>query len=452
MADVVKEVRESFFARAEKAVDTKPTPDHHRVARVGYLIILITFGVIGGWAAFAPLGSAAIAPGVVTAQSSRRTIQHLEGGIVRKIFVREGSQVKAGDVMFELDPTQANANLDVARNQLASLMAQEARLQAERDKKAKIDFPPELAAAAKDDAALQRIIADEEKTFYDRQATLQAQLGVLRERKNQTRSEMDGIDRQRRSYVDQLKLADEELASMNRLLEKGLVPKPQVTARESNRAQLDGTVGRLVADYAKAQQAMSEIDLQIRQVQETFFQQVSEQIVETRVKKSDLQQREVVAADLVKRVNITAPVTGSVQGLRVLTEGAVVRPGEPMAEVVPANDALDIQAHFSPANVDYVKPEAEAEVRFPTFPARSTPMIKGRVLSISRDRMVDEATHQPYFLAVVKVDTSKMSKDLQQRLQPGIPAEVIVGTGERTMLQYLLEPLGNTLRHSMREQ
>jgi HlyD family type I secretion membrane fusion protein len=454
VSDVVKEVQQSFFARVDKTVEAgnKPTADHHRVARVGYLLILITFGIIGGWAAFAPLGSAAIAPGTVTAQSNRRVIQHLEGGIIRKINVREGMPVKAGQTLFELDSTQANASLDMARNQLASLMAQEARLLAERDNVAKIAFPPELSAAAQSDAALQRIVADEEKSFFDRKGTMQAQLGVLQSRKTQLRDELDGIDRQRDSALSQIKLVDDELDGLRRVYEKGLVPKPQVLARERDRAQLDGAVGRLSADYSKGQNSIGEVDMQIRQVQETFGQQVSEQLVEVRVKKADLQQRELVAADLVRRVTVTSPVNGTVQNMRSLTEGAVVRPGEPMAEVVPLNDELDIQAHFTPANVDNVKVNMEAEVRFPTFPSRSTPMIKGRVETISRDRLIDEASHQPYFLAVVKVDTSRLSADLQQRLTPGIPAEVIIGTGERTMLQYLLEPLTNTLRHSMREK
>ncbi|MFZ4602707.1 MAG: HlyD family type I secretion periplasmic adaptor subunit [Caulobacterales bacterium] len=450
LSAVATDIRDAFTPGP--AQEKRPTGDHRGAARFGYVIILVTFGVFGGWAAFAPLDSAAISPGVLMAQGNRKTVQHLEGGIVRKILIKEGSQVTSGQVMFELDPTQANANLDVSRNQLAALMAQEARLFAERDGAATVSFPDELRKLAAANANLARVIADEEKTFLDRRSTLLGQLAVLNARKSQIGSELEGIERQRRSADQQLAYMDDELAGMRRIYDKGLVPKQRLLEAERSRAGLDGSIGRLIADASKARKAIGETDLQIRQVREEFLQQVSGQVVEVRVKKSELEQRVLVANDLAKRAQIVAPVAGSVQNLRVFTEGAVVRPGEPLADVVPIGDSLAIQAQVSPASVDSVRPNMKAEVRFPTFHSRNLPEIVGTVQSVSRDRLVDETTRQPYFLAVVTVDPNALPDDLRASLTPGIPAEVVVSTGERTLLQYLVEPLTKTLNHALREK
>ncbi|NDC59973.1 MAG: biotin/lipoyl-binding protein, partial [Alphaproteobacteria bacterium] len=242
LSAVATDIREAFTPGA--AEEKRPTGDHRGAARFGYVIILVTFGVFGGWAAFAPLDSAAISPGVVIAQGNRKTVQHLEGGIVRKILVKEGSQVTAGQVMFELDPTQTNANLDVSRNQLAALMAQEARLFAERDGSATVNFPDELKKLAAANANLARVIADEEKTFLDRRSTLLGQLAVLNARKSQIGSELEGIERQRRSAEQQLAYMDDELAGMRRIYDKGLVPKQRLLEAERARAGLDGSIGR----------------------------------------------------------------------------------------------------------------------------------------------------------------------------------------------------------------
>lgn len=421
------------------------------VARFGYAIIIITFGVLGLWAAFAPLDAAVIAHGSLSNETSRKSVQHLEGGIVRAIHVREGQEVKKGQLLFELDPTQANASFEIARNQLLAFLAQEARLIAERDNQSSITWPAELNNAA-GDLVVARAIADEQKQFFERRATIRGQVDVLNAQKSQFQSEIEGIDRQTTGLREQVAYLDDELSGLRTIYEKGLVPRPRLLALERERASLNGSIGRLQADRSKAQQGIGETNLKIRQIQQQFYEEVSQQIAEVRVKVADIREREVVAADAVKRINLVSPANGVVQNVRVSTIGQVIRPGEPMLDVAPEDEDLLIHAQFSPADVDNVHNGMIAEVRLSSFHSRKVPVLEGRIESISRDRIFDEASKTAYFLAIVRVDDKNLPKDVADKMTAGMPAEVIVPTGERTVLQYLFEPLSNTLRKTMREE
>ncbi len=421
------------------------------VTRIGYGIIIFTFGVLGLWAAFAPLDAAVIAHGSLSNETSRKTIQHLEGGIVRAIHVREGQEVKKGQLLFELDPTQANASFEIARNQLLALLAQDARLTAERDNQPSITWPAELQNSA-GDPVVARAVADEQKQFFERRATIRGQIDVLNAQKAQFQSEIDGIDRQSASLREQMAFVDDELTGLRTIYEKGLVPRPRLLALERERASLSGSIGRLQADRSKAQQGVGEVGLKIRQIQQQFYEQVSQEIAEVRVKTADIREREIVAADQVKRINVVSPANGVVQNLRVFTIGAVVRPGEPMVDVAPEDEDLLIHAQFSPADVDNVHNGMVAEVRLSSFHSRKVPVLEGTIESISRDRIYDEASKTAYFLAIVRVDDKNLPKEVADKMTAGMPAEVIVPTGERTVLQYLFEPLSNTLRKTMREE
>ncbi len=420
------------------------------VARFGYAIIIFTFGILGLWAAFAPLDAAVIAHGSLSNETSKKTIQHLEGGIVRAIHIREGQEVKKGQLLFELDPTQANASFEIARNQLIALLAQEARLAAERDNQPSIRWPAELQNTG--DPAVARAIADEQKQFFERRATIRGQVDVLNAQRSQYQSEIDGIERQSVGLKEQVAYVDDELTGLRTIYEKGLVPRPRLLALERERASLNGSIGRLQADRSKALQGVGEVGLRIRQLQQQFYEQVSQEVAEVRVKIADIREREIVAADQVKRINVVSPANGVVQNLRVFTNGAVIRPGEPMVDVAPEDEDLLIHAQFSPTDVDNIHNGMRAEVRLSSFHSRKIPVLEGTIQSISKDRIVDEANKTAYFLAIVRVDDSNLPKQVAERITAGMPAEVIVPTGERTVLQYLFEPLTNTLRKTMREE
>jgi HlyD family secretion protein/S-layer protein transport system membrane fusion protein len=428
----------------------RPSDDYRKVAMLGFGIIVLTFGVIGGWAALAPLDSAVTAHGALSVDTNKKTIQHLEGGIVRTILVKEGQKVKAGQVLFELDPTQAKAGYEIAQNQLYSLLAQETRLVAERDNGSTLNFPAELTSASSPVAA--RAIADETKQFFERRNTQTGQINILNSRIEQFRTAIQGVDRERAAMETQLKLIESELADVQKLYDKGLVPRPRLLALQREQANIQGSIGRSISEHERVEKEINEATLQIRQLRQQMYEGASKDLTDVRAKMADIRERFTVAQDQAKRIDVRSPVDGTAQGLHVFTPGQVIRPGEPMVDIVPLNEELVVKASVSPNDVDNIAVGQTTEVRFPSFHDRTIPVINGTIRTISNDRMVDEATHQPYYLAVVAVDESKLPPQIKGRLKPGYPAEVVVPTGERTVLQYMYEPLTATLRGSLRER
>jgi len=430
----------------------KKKDNYWPTALAGYIVIFVTFGVVGGWAAIAPLDSAAVGTGVIAAESNRKTIQHFEGGIVSDVLVREGEQVKTGQVLFRLDPTQARASLDIARIQLVAHLAQEARLVAERDSSDAISFPALMNQLGAPQDLIDRNIADQRKQFLERRNSINNQVGLLRARIEQLRNEIVGLDRERSGKEKQIAFLDDEIGGLRELFDKGLTQKGRLLALERERSALEGQVGRNMADRAKAENAIGESELQILQVQQKFFEEVVKEIVDTRNKIADVRERFGVSRDVLRRLEIVSPIGGTVQNLRVYTQGGVIRSGEPLIDIVPSEDRLIIRAHFSPLHANNVRPGLKAELRFPSFPSRTIPIVLGEVTSISRDRMVDDATKEPYFLALVEAPEANLPDQLRGHLTAGMPADVVVPTGERTVFGYLLDPLTNTVRKTMREQ
>jgi HlyD family secretion protein len=418
-------------------------------AALGYAIIILTFGVLGGWSAIAKLDSAVTAPGMVTEENSRKSIQHLEGGIVKAILVHEGQHVEAGQTLFQLDPTQAKASLDLQVDQLDALLAQEARLITERDQKDAITWPAELQARSEQPIVKQAIL-DESKQFSDREASLHSQVSVLQNKIDQLKTEIQGLQVQRAATQKQLDYIVQELNDLNYLLSENLVQKSRVFALEREKSRLEGLIGQSIADEAKAETGIGEANLTIQQVRNKFSEEVASSITEVRQKINDAREKIRVASDVFKRLDVTTPVAGTVQNLKVFTVGGVIRPGEVLLEVVPDHDRLIVQAHVSPQDVDRMWPGMRAEVRFTSFKASTLPIVTGRVESVSRDRITDEATKSAYFLAQVIVDD--IPQALRDQLVAGMPAELLFPTGERTVLNYLVRPLEDRIHGAMRER
>jgi HlyD family type I secretion membrane fusion protein len=428
----------------------RPTDNYKSVARIGYAVIAVLF--LGLFAAgFTKLDSSVRASGVITAEGNRKTIQHLEGGMLRKILVHEGQKVKAGQILFELDPTQANAAAGITKNQYVALKAMEARLLAERDQRPTISFPADLLSQ-RNDPMVARAIADEQSQFLERRQTIQGQTDLMNAQRDQYRSEIEGIDRQTQGLKDQLGFIEDELSDLRKIYDKGLVPRPRLLALEREQASLSGSIGRLTADRSKAVQGMAETQLKIRQIKQQFFEEVSQNITETRVKLAEVTEKEIVASDAQRRINVVSPVEGTAQNLRFFTEGAVVRAAEPLIDIAPDNEAFVIQAHFSPTDVDNIYPGMVTEVRLPSFHSREIPILNGKIMSISRDRLSDPEGKTIYFLAIVQVDVKQLPKTFRAKVTAGMPAEVVVPTGERTVLQYLFSPLRDAMRTAMREE
>lgn len=429
---------------------SKAKDDPRLVARAGYVVIILTFGIVGGWAATAPLASAVVANGVMTVETNRKTIQHFEGGIVSRINVREGDSVTAGQVLFRLDETQPRANLEIVTNQLVSAIARDARLVAELNGKELI-FPEEIARLSSD-LSVARTLADQEKQFIERRASLNVQISVLEARASQLRQEIHGFEETQRADEQQVQFINNELGGVRELYEQQLVTKSRWLTLERERSRLEGEIGRLISEKAKAEKAIGESQLQIAQLKQQFQEQVSKELVETREKLADLRNKQAVARDVLQRLDVIAPATGRIQGLRIFTVGAVIKPGEPLVEIVPEQERLIVQAQIQVNDIEGISIGRQAEVRFPAFHSKTLPMIPGTITSLSHDRLMDDANKQPYYLALITVRDEDIPPVYRGRTLPGLAVEVIIPSVERTMLDYMVDPLQKRMRTVFRER
>jgi HlyD family secretion protein len=421
------------------------------IAIAGYTVIALTFGVAGVWAAVAKLDKAVIATGVVETETNRKTVQHLEGGIVREILAKEGNHVAEGQVLFRLEQVQAESNNELLSNQLDSARALEARLIAERDGAKEISWPNGL----KDKLAeppLSHILDDQIHQFDERRGSLEGQINILQSRIVQLQTEIDGISIEKSATEKQTDYINKELAGLRELAGKNLVPITRVYAMERERTRLEGAVGRAVADIAKAQSSIAEMNIQIKQLSQKFQEEVASSLLDARQKIADLRERSSVSQDVLNRLAITAPRAGTVQNLKVFTIGQVLRGGEPLLDIVPDNDALVVNAEFSTADIDNVFAGMTTEIRFPAFHSRTIPVMLGKIETISHDRLLNESTHQYYYLGVVSLNRADIPEEYRSRVRAGMPAEIIVSSGERTVLNYLVGPLSSSLRKTFREQ
>jgi HlyD family secretion protein len=427
------------------------TDDWRKFASMGYATIFLTFGVIGGWAAVAKIDRAVVATGFISTETNRKTLQHYEGGIVREILVNEGDHVREGQILLRLDKVQAQANLEVLQNQLDSALALEARLIAEREGKDHIAWSSEWFRD-KTNPRIGKLVEDETRQFEERRASLRGQLEILEARIKQLRTEISGIAIEKASTEKQVRYINDELAGLRMLLAKQLVPANRVFAMERERTRLEGIVGKLISDSAKADGAINEIGVQIAQMKQKFQEDVATLLLDVRQKITDLRQRGIVANDVLRRIDVAAPRTGTIQNLKVFTIGQVLRPGEPILDIVPDQDRLIVQAQFSPTDIDSVRESQTAEIRFPAFHSRTLPVMAGNLETISHDRLVDETSKQPYYLGIIAISRAEIPEAYRSRLRAGMPAEVIVSAGERTVLDYLISPLSASLRKTFIEQ
>jgi len=425
--------------------------DYRRPALAGAAIIVAAFGFAGAFAARAPLDSAAVAQGQIEVDSRRKPIQHLEGGIVQDILVRESESVRKDQVLFRLESTSARANTEMLRKQLDAAMAQQARLTAELDRKPAVAFPAELLArrAIPETATA---IASEERQFAERRQSLDNQVRVFESRLAQTEQDITGRSRQEIAMQAQIDSMAGELDKVAPLAERGLFPHNRVLGLQRDKLKLEGDLGQTRADIARLTKQREEIGVQIDQTTQKFREDAAKDLAEARGRLSDLREKLAIAGDVLTRVEIRAPVAGVVQNIKVAGVGAVVKAGDTIADLVPVEDSLVVTAQVSPLDVDSVAVGQKAELKFTSFSTRRVPTMFGRVDSVSADAIYNESSKQSYYLARVAVDRAAIPATIASRLTPGMPAEVLIVTGERTVLDYLVGPLANMLSKGMREE
>lgn len=420
------------------------------VAAGGTIVLLFVVGFLG-WAAFAPLDSALMAPGTIVVASHRKTIQHLEGGIVRDIFVKEGQTVTAGEKLIALDEAQARANLNLLEDQADALGAQEARLIAQRDGKDHIDFPPDLLARAAS-PKVAKILQGEQTTFDSQRATLSKQLEILSQRNGENTSIIAGLKAQQTSVESQLALIQREADSVEKLLAEGLSTLPRLLELQRQAADLTGQQGQLEQKIAEVNQQSGENEMQMMNLKNQQLGDVLKILQDVQTRHYDALDRIQAVRDIFGRLVLVAPVAGRVVGLAVHTKGAVIKPGETVLEIVPDNDQLEVEAHVRPDDAGDVHVGMTAKVSVSAYQNRRLPMITGVVSNFSADRLVDERTGQPYFTANVTVDRSSLKDFPEAKIVPGMPVEVAIDTGQRTALAYFVEPIRDVFRRGMREK
>jgi HlyD family secretion protein len=429
--------------------------DHRGYGRLGFAAIALVFGGFGIWAALAPLDRAAVAQGQVAVESNNKPVQHLEGGIIREILVRDAQQVKEGDVLFRLQPTNAQANLDLLRKQIDAGLALEARLVAEQTQADQIKFPADLLAR-RNVGETAMAIKDQERQFRERRQSLDGQIGILAAQMEQKQQDITGRTRQRDSLAAQMASYKTEMTTVFPLVAKGYYARNKYLALERDANRVEGEFGLAESDILRFGKAIEEAKLQIKQTRFKFDDEVSNALNDVRAKLSDAREKIVIAEDVLTRVDVRAPRSGTVLGLKVHGVGAVVKPGETLAEIVPLGEGLMVTARVSPSDIESVEVGQTAEVRFSNFSSRQTSVILGKVVSIAPDAVVDQTANQqqqqPYFSAKVVIDYNAVPENIAKKIQPGMQADVLISTGERTALAYLIGPLKNSFAKTFREK
>lgn len=441
-------------AKSETQADpltSRPRLSIAPLALLGLVTILLFFFGFGVWAARAPLQSAAIAPGVVAVDSKRKTVQHLEGGLIAAIKVVDGDRVREGQVLLELDDAETRAEVAILKGRLAVNLAMQARLEAERNGSEALDFPKEIDRLAKDAGDSAQLWLGEERIFAERRRFLIGQEDLKRRQVAQLAAEIGGLEEEIATENRQLALIEEERSALADLVDKGLARRPRLLELQRAEASIEGARARNRAAIARAQQRIEEIELSIIDVRNRVLNEVVTGLQDVRAEIADLRDRLSAAEERLERTQVRAPVDGTVVDLRVFTDGGVLRPGEEILDLVPHGEALAVEAQIEPADVDVVKAGLPAEVRIGAFSASQAPLLAGRVVTISADSLTDERSGVSYYAArIVLEDLSALPPGAA--LQPGMPAEVMIITGERTALQYLLDPLRHRVSRAMREE
>lgn len=419
--------------------------------RLGFITAIVLVFGIGGWAVFASISGAVVASGMLRVEVNRQVVQHPDGGVVSEILVDEGDLVEAGAVLLRLDSTEIAAELAIVESRLFDVLARLGRLEAEQDGADTIRWNPELVelSAARPDVAA--LVAGQQGLFDARRETVARETDQLRERQIQIREEILGFDAQVESVTIQLSFIEEELSNQRSLLERGLTQASRVLSLERERARLTGEFGALTAQVAQARGRITEIELQIVGREATRREEAIAELRDLKATEAELKERRLALSERLARLDIRAPRSGTVLGMTVFTERAVIRAAEPVLFVVPSETSLVVDASIEPSNINQVFPGQDARLRFSAFNARTTPEIDGVLNRVSPDALTNEQTGLSYYTAEVSITDEGLRQLDGLTLVAGMPVEVFLQTGERSPISYLMRPFTDYFARSMRE-
>lgn len=438
------------------------TPEHSeagnpkREIRTGAAIAFAFFVLFLGWAALVPLDAGVNAPGAIAVSGNTQTVQQKDGGVITAIHVREGQHVHAGDVLVELSAPELKASERALTSDYLTLLAQRARLLAERTGQRDFAPPPEFATLTGDDRAIAiQVLNLQRSEMHARTGAVSAQQSVLGERASQLVKQQSGYTSQRDSLIEQQRLIGEELAGLKSIADKGFASINRVRELERQQAELKGQQAAMEAEFARAGEGIGETHMQSLSVSRDRLQQVESDLKDTQAKLSETLPKLVATREQLEHSLVRAPVTGQVVGLQVFTIGGVVAPGQKLMDIVPDGRELVIQAQLKPTDADDAFPGQKAQVRFLSVHNRSIPLFTGKVKTVSADSFTDEKTGRTYFKTEIVVPQSELNKIRSVlgngELRPGLPVDAVLTVRKRTALDYLLEPLTGALWRSGHE-
>lgn len=421
------------------------------VIRLGWLVLLIGFVGFLTWAALAPLDSGVTAPGEIVVDSNRQKVQHLTGGIVEEVLVRDGDHVERDQILIRLNRTRTQAELSIVRGQLVSSLAVEARLVAERDARSELVFPAAVLEASAEDPRVSEVVSTQRQLFDARRRALANELSILDESINGLNEQVRGLEAQRSGKTRQLSILGEELASLQLLFEQGYVPRNRIFELERAVADVEARRSEDIAAIGRAQASLSEARLRQIQREQEYIKEVETQLTTVQRDVDGLEQRRISLQEDLERVDIRAPVTGVVVGLQIHSGGGVIRPGEDILDIVPDGEPLVIEARIPTQSIELVHVGLEAMIRFSAL-SRLNPVVNGRVITVSADSLMDERTGISYYKSRIEVPPEELARLSYERILPGMPAEVVVKTGQHSVLYYLLKPILDHVFSAFRER
>lgn len=441
------------------AIHTLPLPvrprsssEHaRRLRRSGLAIIILAILPIGAWMTLAPLSMAVVAPAFVRVDLNRRPVQHLEGGIVRSVLVRDGQRVQAGDPVLVLGDVGVDADRNRLRLRLHVEQATLARLQAEQAFAPALDFGEELRAGAAADPRIAQVLGKEQALFDARRHSLSSESALLRTQRLRVQSEMAALQAQIRQAENSLNLQQRDLERSHGLLKEGFISQTRVSQVEAEVADYASQLEERRSELARAQQRLVDSDLKIQSARNQYAQAASDQLQTVAARLGELEQELRKTEDAANRQVVTAPASGDVIDLKFSSPGSVVRPGESIAEIVPIDTQLVIEARISPEELNNVERDQPARIKFTAFKHRNMPMVTGRVTYVSADRLIDKTNGAPYYSVTIAADAASVTQVADLTLQAGMPAEVYIQGIVQTPLQYLAEPVTSTLRKAARQ-
>lgn len=421
-----------------------------RTQIVGLALVVVLFLVVFGWGAQAEIAGAIIARAIVAVKSNAKEVQHLEGGIVRRLYVENGDRVSVGSLLIELDDTEVRAAYQIVASQYHEMLAEQARLEAERDRRPQLIAPAALADKT-GDLEIARILDSQSRLLASRIEGISSKKQQLREQVTQLQNQIEGIQAQHNATLIIAEILGNELTDLQGLLKKALIPKSRVLALEREAANVNGEAAQFKSEIARLRGKIIEIDLKILQVDEDWRTVTLDSLTNVRTRVAALQEQVLAARVRLDRIVIRAPQSGIVHELAVHTEGGVLAPGSPAMLIIPEDDELVIRANVRPEDIDQVSVGQTVRVRIAAFNQRTMPEIFGAVVVIGADLSVDEATRLPYYLVDIAIPPRELQKLEGQQLKPGMPAETFIQTQQRTVLSYFMKPLSEQIARAFRD-